>query len=65
VQNHVSVKHGVIDGVNELDKYPLTFLQASFTHRVGVKGVNGNMTDGCDAIIVAKNKRNLGEEDSE
>jgi len=65
VQHHLSVKHGVIDGIDELDKYPLTFHQASVAHRVGVKGVNGNMTDGCDAIIVAKNKRNLGEEDSE
>ena len=65
VQNHVSVKHGVIDGVDELDRFPLTFLQASFAHRVGVKGVNGNMTDDCDAIIVAKNNLNLDEEDSE
>ena len=65
VEKHVSVIHGAIEQVKELDTYPLSYIQASFAHRIGVKGVNGNMSDGCDAIIVSKNNPNVGEEDSE
>ena len=61
----MSVKHGVIDGIEELDRYPLSFLQGLCAHCIGVRGINGNMTDGCDAIIVAKNNPMLGEDDSE
>ena len=65
VQNHTPVRHGAIPGVEELCRYPLTFLQSSGAHRIGIKGVNGNMKDGCDAIIVSNNNQGIGEADGE
>jgi len=55
VQNHTSVTHGDIAGVDELCRYPLTFLQSPGAHCICIKCVNRNMKDGCNAIIVSKN----------
>ena len=43
----------------------VSHLQATGGHRVGIKGVNGNMIEGCDAIIVSMNNPKLGEDDCE
>ena len=39
VEKHVSVIHGAIEQVKELDTYSLSYSQASFAHCIGVKGV--------------------------
>ena len=65
VQNHTPVTHGAITGVEELCRYPLTFRQSFSGHHIDIKGVNGNMKDGCDDIIVSNNNQDIGEADGE
>ena len=59
------VQWGHIDGVQEGELYPHRYLMKTYAHRVGNKGVNGNMFEGCDAILISRNCPDLGERDGE
>ena len=69
VQTHIDyvsrrgVRHGHIPGVAEMGKYHLNLLQYTGAHAVGVAGINGNQTNGADAIIVNYNDASIGEYD--
>ena len=58
-----TVQFGVIEGIYENVAYHQNDLQRSYAHRVGVKGINGNMSDGADALIVSNNDPRQGEFD--
>ena len=58
------VQFGAICGVDEGEVYHHRHLMKTYAHRIGVKGINGNMHDGCDAIIMTRNCPNFGGKDS-
>ena len=62
MEKHAPVRHGAIEGAEEIKTYQNSFLQALGTHQLGVKGVN---TNGCNAIIVANDNPNKAEEGGE
>jgi len=55
------VRFGVVPHILEGKNYLQKELQLRYSHRVGVRGVNGNMTDGVNAIITSNTNVLLGE----